>query len=70
MNGGLRKLFDTLMAGGFLALAFYAGILSSEVAQHKLDIEKIQKERGTVKISIEATERLACLESVIKECKR
>lgn len=70
MNGSFRKLFDFLMATGLLALAYYAGVLSQEVYQHRLAIEKIQEDRGAVKISIEAAERLSCLESHVKECKR
>lgn len=70
MNGSLRKIFDVLMSGGLLALAFYAGILSNKVAQHESAIREIQQERGKVRISIEAAERLSCLESYVKDCKK
>jgi hypothetical protein len=70
VTGPFRKVFDSLMAGGLLLLAFYAGILSNEVAQHRKMLIDIQQERGKVKISIEAAERLSCLESKVPECKR
>lgn len=38
--------------------------------QQSQDIERLKTERGQVRISIEAAERLSCLESVLKECKR
>ena len=66
----LRLLWDFLVATGLLSMAFFAGTEHAKIIELDARIKEMQDQRGKVKISMEATERLSCLESVVKECKR
>ena len=62
----LRLLWDFLVAGGLLTVAYNMGI-----DHNRLDkLEECVEKRGCVPISTEAAERIVCLESAVKECKR
>lgn len=44
--------------------------LHAEVRTLRETVRRMQTERGSVPISVEAVERLTCIESVIKQCQR
>lgn len=69
-----RMAFDFLIGAGLLAMilrfVFFLGTHANQMDGLRAEIAKMQTERGAVKISIEASERLSCLEAKIPECKQ